>query len=68
MFASDTTSIDFRSLANSPALFPFHLTLVTPEALANSRRLEIVRHGVADDLVLLRKTTKEREQRAGGTR
>lgn len=27
MFASDTTSIDFRSLANSPALFPFQLTL-----------------------------------------
>lgn len=67
MFASDTTSIDFRSLANSPALFPFHLTLVTPEALANSGRLEIVRHGVADDLVLLRKTFKEREHRASGT-
>jgi hypothetical protein len=67
MFASDRTSIDFRSLANSPALFPFHLTLVTPEALASSRRLEIVRHGVADDLVLLRKPTKEREHRASGT-
>jgi len=67
MFASDTTSIDFRSLANSPALFPFHLMLVTPEALANSGRLEIVRHGVADDLVLLRKTTKEKEHRASGT-
>lgn len=67
MFASDTTSIDFRSLANSPALFPFHLTLVTPEALANSRRLEIVRHGVADDLVLLRKATKEGGHRASGT-
>lgn len=66
MFASDTTSVDFRSLANSPALFPFHLTLVTPEALTNSRRLEIVRHGVADDLVLLRKTTKETEHRALG--
>ena len=66
MFASDTTSVDFRSLANSPALFPFHLTLVTPEALANSGRLEIVRHGVADDLVLLRRTTSEREHRASG--
>jgi hypothetical protein len=67
MFASDTTSVDFRSLANSPALFPFRLTLVTPEALTNSCRLEIVRHGVADDLVVLRKPIKEMERRASGT-
>lgn len=66
MFASDSTSIDFRGLANSPALFPFQLAQVMPEALANSGRLEIVRHGVADDLVLLRKTAKLREHRVSG--
>src|SRR5271157_251411 len=38
MFAADTSSTDFQSLANAPALFPFHLRRITPDALTVSRR------------------------------
>jgi hypothetical protein len=65
MFAGETSSTDFRSLANSPALFPFQLTRITPDALTVSRRLEVVRHGVGDDLVLLRHPTVGSQHRAG---
>jgi len=61
MFAAETSSSDFRSLANSPALFPFQLIPITADALTASRRLEVVRHGVGDDLVLLRQQTAERQ-------
>lgn len=54
MFASNTDSADFTSLAHSPALFPFELPRVTSDVLKRSGRLEIVRHGVESDLVLLR--------------
>jgi hypothetical protein len=57
MFASETTSTDLKGLANSPALFPFQLPRVTSDGLTQSGRLEIIRHGMADDLVLLRQTT-----------
>jgi hypothetical protein len=67
LFASDTTSIDFRSLANSPALFPFHLPPMSPESLTRSCRLEIVRHGVSDDLVVLREPAQGIEHGAPGT-
>ena len=65
MFAGDTSSTDFRSLANSPALFPFQLTRITSDALTVSRRLEVVRHGVGDDLVLLRKPMSGSQVTAG---
>ena len=65
MFAGETSSTDFRSLANSPALFPFQLTRITSDALTVSRRLEVVRHGVGDDLVLLRKPMSDSQVTAG---
>jgi hypothetical protein len=65
MFAGETSSTDFRSLANSPALFPFQLTRITSDALTASRRLEVVRHGVGDDLVLLRKPMIDSQVTAG---
>lgn len=65
MFAGETSSTDFRSLANSPALFPFQLTRITSDALTVSRRLEVVRHGVGDDLVLLRKPMIDSQVTAG---
>jgi hypothetical protein len=65
MFAGETSSTDFRTLANSPALFPFQLTRITSDALTVSRRLEVVRHGVGDDLVLLRKPMGDSQLTAG---
>ncbi len=68
MFAAEKPSTDFRSLANAPALFPFQLVRVTPDILTSSRRLEVVRHGVADDLVLLREPLENQHRicRANG--
>lgn len=54
LFASDKASTDFKGLINSPALFPFELPRVSADSLAQSGRLEVVRHGLEDDLVLLR--------------
>jgi hypothetical protein len=46
---------DFRSLVNGPCLFPFHLSRVVPEQLAESGRLEVVRHGLEETVVRVRK-------------
>jgi hypothetical protein len=54
MYASNADSADFASLAHSPALFPFELPRVTSDVLKRSGRLEVVRHGVENDLVLFR--------------
>jgi len=64
MFASETSSTDFRSLANAPALFPFQLPRITSDALTLSHRLEVVRHGVGDVLVLVRRPTEDSLHRA----
>jgi hypothetical protein len=44
---------DFRSLIDSPSLFPFQLLRVAPIQLAESGRLEILRHGVDETIVRL---------------
>jgi len=54
LLASDTDSTDFKGLVNSPALFPFQLARVSAESLTRSGRLDVLRHGLEDDLVLLR--------------
>jgi hypothetical protein len=49
-------SAAIKDLLDSPNIFPFHLTYVTAEHLASlSPRLDILRHGLDDDLVMLRK-------------
>jgi len=47
-------SVDFTSLLKSPSLFPFQIARVYPEQLAESGRLEIVRHGLENVLVRVR--------------
>jgi hypothetical protein len=46
---------DFRSLVNSPSLFPFQLSRVFPEQLAESDRLEVIRHSLEETVIRTRK-------------
>ena len=52
--ASDGVS-EFRSLVNGPCLFPFQIGRVVPEQLAESGRLEVVRHSLEENVVRVRK-------------
>lgn len=47
-------SVDFDGLIKSPSLFPFQICRLHPEKLAESGRLEVVRHGLQDVLMRLR--------------
>lgn len=56
---------DFRSLVNGPCLFPFQIDRIAPEQLAASGRLEVVRHGLEETIVRVRKPPKaDREHRS----
>ena len=46
---------DFRSLVNAPCLFPFQIGRIVPEQLAESGRLEVVRHSLEETVVRVRK-------------
>jgi hypothetical protein len=46
---------DFRSLVNGPSLFPFQLDRLFPEQLAESGRLEIIRHGLEETVIRVRR-------------
>jgi hypothetical protein len=46
---------DFRSLLNGPCLFPFQIGRIVPEQLAESGRLEVVRHSLEETVVRVRK-------------
>lgn len=49
-------SFPLKDLLDSPSLFPFRLKPMHPESLvASSSRLDILRHGLDDDLVMLRR-------------
>ena len=45
---------DLQSLVNSPGLFPFHINRPIPEQLAESGRLEVVRHSLEETVVRVR--------------
>jgi hypothetical protein len=53
-------SLPLKDLLDSPSLFPFRLKPVNAESLvAPSSRLDILRHGLDDDLVMLRKRSED---------
>lgn len=54
---------DFRSLINGPALFPFKIARLVPEQLVQSGRLEVIRHGIEETVVRVRKSAEERLKR-----
>ena len=56
-------SAPLKDLIDSPSFFPFRIKLIHAESLvAASSRLDILRHGLNDDLVML----KERPAKGGG--
>jgi len=46
---------DFHGLVNGPCLFPFQIGRMAPEHLAASGRLEVVRHGLEETIVRVRR-------------
>jgi hypothetical protein len=55
MHGGSTSSADWKTLQQSPALFPFQLQTVKSDVLARSGRIEVVRHSVGDELLVFRK-------------
>jgi hypothetical protein len=60
LLASEDDTTDLRALMNTPALFPFQLRRLHPESLTTSGRLTVMRHGIEEDLVMLRKPASTR--------
>ena len=56
--SSPEGSSDFRSLVNAPSLFPFQLGRVFPEQLAETNRLEVIRHGLEETVIRTRKPVR----------
>ncbi len=55
-------SAPLKDLIDGPSLFPFRLKPIYAETLVTaSSRLDVLRHGLDDDLVMLRKQTKKRD-------
>lgn len=44
----------FKELVNSPALFPFSLAHTTPDQLKDSHRIEIIKHNIDEDFLILK--------------
>ncbi len=53
LHSSETSSGAFDDIVMSPAFFPFELSLVSPMALRKSGRLNIVQHGLDQNLIML---------------
>lgn len=55
LHAHPSGSMDLRAVLASPSLFPFRLSQVpAPQLVAVSERLEVLRHGLDQDLIMLR--------------
>ena len=55
VLAASEASVDYDSLVNGPSLFPFQIGRVFPEQLMESGRLDVVRHGLENTLVRVRR-------------
>ena len=66
MFSLGAPSVDLKSLVQSPALFPFQLTRVTTTGLARSGRLEVVRHSMEEQLLVLKEPATHRSRAVRG--
>lgn len=59
LWARSNGAAPLRDVLEGPSLFPFQLTPMSAEKLASlAPRLEILRHGLDDDLVMLRREGK----------
>jgi hypothetical protein len=57
-----------RAIIDAPSLFPLTLERPPADALAASRRMEIIRHGLDDDLVMLRTPDESKSCKRGTLR
>jgi hypothetical protein len=60
LLALEDDTTDLQVLMNTPALFPFQLRRLVAETLTKSGRLTVMRHGIQEDLVMLRKPASTR--------
>lgn len=66
LHARSNGSAPLRDLTESPSLFPFRLDHIGADSLmAASPRLEVLRHGMDENLVVLRKQLAEKEYVTG---
>jgi len=55
LFAQPNGAASTREILNSPSLFPFHLAPLSADTIvARSSHLELLRHGLDDELIMLR--------------
>jgi len=55
LHAQPSGSAALRTVLDSPSLFPFRLTPISPAHLITaSERLDVLRHGLDQDLIMLR--------------
>ena len=55
LHAHQSTTADLRTVIDSPSLFPFRLSPVSADHLVTvSGRLDVLRHGLDQDLIMLR--------------
>jgi hypothetical protein len=59
IYGGRTPSIDWKTLLQSPALFPFQLQALRSDVMAGSGRIEVIRHNLADELLVLRKPAED---------
>ena len=66
LYARMNGSAAIKDLLDSPSIFPFSLAHVSAEHLASlSPRLDLLRHGLDDDLVILRKEVQTARKGGG---
>ncbi len=66
LYARMNGSAAIKDLLDSPSIFPFRLTHVSAEHVESlSPRLNILRHGLDDDLVMLRENNGQAARKEG---
>ena len=62
LHTSPNGTAPLQAVLDSPALFPFTLDRIPANILATSGQIEVIRHGLDEDLVRLRKPGRKRVQ------
>lgn len=55
LHATKSASGNFKEIVNSPVLFPFKLDAIVPDLLKTADRIEVVRHDLDEDIIILKK-------------
>ncbi len=63
LYTEEIGRASVQALLQSSAFFPFRLDAYSPGILARADRIELVRHGLDDDMLILRQVTKPSSKR-----